>query len=148
MVWRFLFNQTMNTELLRTSCCFYHFSFISFPPISFFLNYMGDVEAGRTEDKHKDTVNCKMTKPEWRKTICKQWKLGLGKCKTYWEKISSRDTEWKDMNKLQEQVDFLLLSFLNSVLVMLFHVTKHYKSQIKGASVYKMFCYLFSVRSC
>lgn len=72
MVWRFLFDQIMNTELLRASCYFYHFSFVSFPPISFFLNYMGDVEAGRTEDKHKDTVNCKVTKPEWRKTICKQ----------------------------------------------------------------------------
>lgn len=75
-------------------------------------------------------------------------KLGLVKCKTYRGKINSRVTEWKDMNKLQEQGDFLLLSFRNSVLVMLFHVTKHCKSQVKGVGVHKMFCSLVSVRSC
>lgn len=51
------------------------------------------------------------------------------------------------MNKLRDQVGFLRLYFLNYVLVMLFHVKKHCKLEVKVVGVHKNFC-RFSVRNC
>lgn len=45
-------------------------------------------------------------------------------------------------------IGFSGLYCLNSVLVMLSHVTKHYKLEVKVVGVHKSFCSLFSVRSC
>lgn len=59
LVWAFSFNQILNTELFCLSCVFIFFKI--FFTISFFLNHMGDIEAGRMEDTHEDTIDCKAT---------------------------------------------------------------------------------------
>lgn len=57
-VWGFLFNLTLN---MSSSVHPAYFTFPPPPPPHFFLNHMGDFEAGGTEDTHEDTVNCNMT---------------------------------------------------------------------------------------
>lgn len=91
----FLFSQTLNRALFCPSCLYYLTFFISF-----FLNHMGDIETGGKEDTHEDTV--KWPKQFSRQHLQRMRNLALISVKQYWEKIICRDTEWEDMNKLQD----------------------------------------------